>query len=198
MGRVCSLLWLVNQHIVYILYCRQCGLFYVYGLCNGNAFAAAVEYRRHFPRTRFPGRHTFLHTYQQLHVHGTDQNVCQNPERLVQLPVEEENVFRIVERGLCVSICILPTSPFREWVWETSHEDLFCQYHVQQIQHLEVVAVGHRLEFCRWMSTHRRLAHYILTTDEAHYIRDGIKYTMNFYSGDRGNQSGSVEGPAST
>jgi hypothetical protein len=30
------------------------------------------------------------------------------------------------------------------------------------------VAVGHRLEFCRWMSAHRRLAHCILTRNEHH------------------------------
>jgi len=124
-------------------------MIFVYGLCNGKAFAAAVEYRRRCPRTRFPDQHTFLHTYQQLRVHGTIQNVCQNVERLVKLAVEEENIFRMEGRCLRVSTCSLPTLPFREFVWETLQEDFFCQYHLQQVQHLEVVAVGHRLEFCR-------------------------------------------------
>jgi hypothetical protein len=193
MWRVCSLLWLVNQHIVYILHCRQCGYVLRIWALHWKRFCCCCGISTTLSANTLP-RPTPVSSHLHLRVHGTDQNVCQDAERLVQLAVEEENVFRMVERGLCVSKCILPISPFREWVWETSHEDLFCQYHVQQLQHLEVVAVGHRLEFCRWMSAHRRLAHYILTTDEAHYIRDGIKYTMNLYFWDRGNQSGSVEG----
>jgi hypothetical protein len=119
-----------------------------------HAFAATVEYRR-CSRRRFPDRHKFIHTYQQLRVHGTIHNVCLNAERLVQFAVKEVNIFQMVERGVRVSTCRLLTSPFSEWVWETLHEDFFCQYRVQPVQHLELLDVGQRLEVYRWMGSHR-------------------------------------------
>jgi len=75
----------------------------------------------------------------------------------------------------------------------TLREYFFCQHHVQQVQHMEVVAVGHRLDFCYLIRARRRLAHCILTKDEAQYNRDGVNYTVN-YSGDRGNLRRRVEG----
>ena len=128
-----------------------------------------MDYRRRFPRRCFPDRHKFVDTYQQLRVHDTIQNVYVNAERLIQRAAEEENIFRMVKRGLLVSTYRLAASPFRERVWETLQEDFFCQYRVQQVQHLEVVDIGQRLEFRSGMSAHRRLAHYVLIKDEAQY-----------------------------
>jgi len=167
MARVCSLLWLASQQIVYNLHCGQCGYVLRIWASQWKSFCcyccgiSTTLYANTLPRSTRVYSHL-----PAVFVHSTFRNVCQNAERLVQLAVEEENIFRMVQRGLRVSTCSLPTSPFREWVWEILHEDFFCQNHVQQVQHLEVVAVGHRLEFCRWMSAHRRLAHCILTRNE--------------------------------
>jgi hypothetical protein len=72
-------------------------------------------------------------------------------------------------------------------VWEALDEGLFYPYHIQQVQHLEAVDAAQPLEFCRWLSAHSRLAHYILITDEAEFTQDEVNCTRNFHLWDRGN-----------
>lgn len=48
---------------------------FVYGYCNGRAFAAVQEYRRRFPQRRLPGRKVFERVHRNLVENGSFQNL---------------------------------------------------------------------------------------------------------------------------
>jgi len=64
-------------------------------------------------------------------------------------------------------------------VWRTLHYDGLCPFHHQPAQHLYPGDDTQRLQFCHWLSHKRELLLYILFTDEATFIRNGINNTSN-------------------
>jgi len=62
---------------------EYCDMHFVYGFCNGNAYAAVEEYQRRFPDRRIPSRGVFTHINQTLCDTGCLPSVAVQSEREV-------------------------------------------------------------------------------------------------------------------
>lgn len=155
---------------------------FIYGLCNGNATAAAEEYRQRFPHQRTPNRKAFIRVFNKLCETGTLPSANVTSERAIRQDLEEiENVLALVEEDATTSSRRIGTQlgiPQKR-VINTLHEQGLYPYHVQRVQHLQPGDYAKRMEFCEWIINNRHLVPHILFTDEATFTRDGINNNRN-------------------
>lgn len=155
---------------------------FVYGVCDGSATAAVQEYRQRYPHRRIPSARTFSATFLTLRETGSLPSAKFHYDRFRQHDVVlEENILSAVERSPGISTRRI-SKRFRTTqskVWRILNNNNLYPFHKQKIQHLHPGDDVHRLEYCNWISTHRRLYKYILFTDESQFTRDGINNLRN-------------------
>lgn len=153
----------------------------VYGKCDMNGRAAEREYRRRFPNRRVPNHKIFARLVAHTKQHGTfpSKTVSERPHT-----IEEnirENILETVQNDPGVSIRRLASiHEVSKWyVWNTLKSEKYHPYHPQVVQQLEPGDEIARLQFSRWIRSHRRNVQRILFTDEAQFTRDGINNARN-------------------
>lgn len=157
-------------------------IIFVYGYCNGNARAAAREYRRRFPERRTPHHTNFPRTFNFSREHGRFPNVRRNVERRIRNPIQHENIVDMAEENPSTSTRRISQALMisQSKVWRTlKKEEHMHPFHLQKVQRLEPGDEVPRLTFCRWISLHPRTVPRILFTDEASFTRDGVTNLKN-------------------
>lgn len=157
---------------------------FVYGFCNGNARAAAEEYRRRFPHGRHPNKDVFIRVFNKLCETGKLPSANITSERAIQQGLQEiENILDFVEEDATTSSRRVATQLAipQKRVIKTLHEQGLYPYHVQKVQHLFPEDYARRMEFCHWINNNHGVISHILFTDEATFTRDGINNTRNYH-----------------
>ena len=140
---------------------------FVYGFCNGNAFAAVEEYQRRFPDRRIPSRGVFIRIHQTMRDTGCLPRVAVQSEReVVQTINTRENILEMVQRSPRLSTRRIASriGVSRMQVWRTVHEEDLRPYHDHRVQHLEPGDPARRMDFCHWITAHPQLLCVILFT----------------------------------
>ena len=153
---------------------------FVYGFCNGNAFAACRKYSLRFPNHRVTDSKVFASVYNKLRETGALPSSHMSSERANEQNMDEvESILQSVERSpttrtrrifTCISV------PHTR-VGRTLRQHGLYPFHLQMVQRLEEGDESRRLDLCRWVTANRRLIPFILFTDEASFTRDGINNT---------------------
>lgn len=156
---------------------------FIYGLCDGNATAAALEYQRRYPDRRIPNPKTISGTFLTLRETGSLPSTnTRLREHAVRHDVAiAENIINAVHRSPGVSTRRLSQrfEVTQSMVWRTLKNNNLYPYHKQNVHTLLPQDAPLRLEFCRWLNRNRRLYRRILFTDEAQFTRDGVNNFKN-------------------
>ena len=177
--QVCSLLLqYCNMPLTYSNI-EYCDMIFIYGFCNGNASAAAEEYRRRYQDRRHPDGRVFVRVHQHLRDKGTFPGITPTAERvgaenrhgIVQMARRSP---RISTRRLSSRLGVPHTT-----VWRTLRKEGLHPYHLHKAQHLKPEDYERRLTFCHWLDDHPQLCPYILYTDESCFTRDGTTNLHN-------------------
>jgi len=164
---------------------QYCDKRFVYGFHDGNARAAADEYRRRFPDRRIASRGVFSRIHQTMHETGCLPSVVVQSEREV-LPLIDtrENILEMVQRSprLSTRKIVSRIGVSLMQVWRTPHEEDLHPYHDHRVQHLEPGDPAQRMALCHWITAHTELFSVILFTDEASFNRDGINNSRNSHT----------------
>ena len=73
---------------------------FVYGFCDGNAYAAVQEYQRRFPDRGIPSRSVFTRIHQTMCDTGSLPSVSLQSEREVVRTINtRENILQMVQRS---------------------------------------------------------------------------------------------------
>ena len=150
---------------------------FTYGFCNGNARAAAVEYRRRYPDRRHPDFRVFYRVYQHLREKGSFPGIQRTAERI---GAEQKGTVQMAIRSPCISTRTLSSRPGvpRMTAWRALKKGLH-PYHLQTTQHLKPEDYERRLNFCHWLQEHPHHCSNILYTDEAIFTRQGANNSHN-------------------
>lgn len=160
-------------------------MFYIYGLCDGNARQAAVTYRERYPnRDRYPDHRIFLrvnNAYLEGRIPGSGNREGRPitvDERQVLVRVEEDpsiSVRRISQR----------TGVARSTVHRILTKNNLHPYHVQRVQALLPADFQRRIDFCREMLRRCRgdplFFNSILWSDESCFKRVGVFNMHNLH-----------------
>ena len=147
---------------------------FVYGFCDGNAYAAVQEYQRRFPDRRISSRSVFPRIHQTLRDTVSLPSVSLQSEREVVRTINtRENILQMVQRSLRLSTRRMASriGVSRMQVWRTLHEEDLYPYHDQR----EPGDYAQRIDLCHWIKAHPKLLSVILFSDEASFTRDGVK-----------------------
>lgn len=161
---------------------------YLYGFCDGNARAAAREYRQRYPnRDRFPDYRVFLrvhNAYMEGVLPGTHAPRAGRPvvrfdneERILrELRLDPGISQRQISRNLAIS---------RSVVQRIIKRQGYHAYHVKRVQALLPADYEPRVRFCREMlRLHRgdpQFFNKVLWSDESSFRRMGIFNTHNLH-----------------
>jgi hypothetical protein len=108
----------VFSHVEY------CDIYFVYGICDGNAGTAVVEYHRRFPDRRIPSRCVFCRIHQTMRETVFLPSVAVQSEReVVPLINTRENILDMVQRSLRLSTRRIASriGVSRTQVWRNLH-----------------------------------------------------------------------------
>lgn len=169
---------------------------FVYGFCDGSAFAARTEYRRRFPNRRLPNARVFSSVFRKLRDTGKVPSSYISSERSNEQDLNEvENILESVERSPTTSTRRISTRIVvpNTRVWRTLRQHGLHPYHLQPVQHLQPGDEVRRLQFSRWVDGNRQLIPSILFTDEATFTRDGINNSHNSHRWSDENPYAAVE-----
>ena len=170
---------------------------FIYGVCDGNATAAAAEYQRRYPNRRTPNPKTFSGTFNTLRQSGSLPSVNIQYERDHERNVrEEENILDIVHGspGTSTRRVARRLGCSHSRVWRTLNENEMYPYHTQTVQHLHPGDLIRRVEFCNWLQGNgREFYRLIMFTDESQFTRDGINNLHNSHEWAVGNPHATVE-----
>jgi len=150
----------------------------VHGFCNDSAMRAVDEYRRRFPNRRVSNRKVFQKLFASVQETGMFPSVRIDYAREEGLDAEnEENVLDMAEENSGVRtrrISVELQIPSHVALWKTLRKNGLKPFHVQPVQSLQEGDYDLRLQFWEWIQPNRDLYRYVLFTDEAQFIRDGI------------------------
>jgi hypothetical protein len=97
----------------------------------------------------------------------------------VKFTVErQENLIWIAKHNLRRLSAPVDMPPMTK-VWKTLHEDSFCPYRIQQIQHTAAMVVAKWVVLCLRINAQPRLEHYIPFTDREQFTLDSMINTGN-------------------
>jgi hypothetical protein len=136
----------------------------------------------------------FTRVHQHLREKGSFPSVNRHAERQVQRNVEDDEQIDMVQqtrtstRRISARLCI-PCMRF----WRMLFTDGMYPYHIQRVQHLEPADICSRLDLCRWINSNPHVIRYVLFTDEALFMRDGVNSTRNSYLWGHDNPHGTIE-----
>lgn len=159
-------------------------MYFIYGLCDGNARQAALTYRQRFPnRERYPDHRVFLRV-RNAYLEG---RIPGNVVREGRPNVDERPVLAEVEADPSTSVRVISR---RTGVAGTTvhrilkRNDLY-PYHVQRVQALLPADYQRRIDFCRDMLRRCRqdplFFYSILWSDESCFKRMGIFNMHNLH-----------------
>ena len=109
---------------------------FIYGVCDGNATAAAAEYQRRYPNRRKPNPKTISGTFNTLRQSGSLPSVNIQYERDHERNVrEEENILDIVHGspGTSTRRVARRLGCSHSRVWRTLKENEMYPYHTQTV-----------------------------------------------------------------
>jgi len=132
-------------------------LHFVYGFCDGYAYAAVEEHQRLFPDRRIPSRSVFTRIQHTLRHTGSLPSVSVQSEREVVRTINtRENILEMVQRSSRLSTRRMASriGVSRMQVWRTLHEEDLYPYHDQRVQHLEPGDHAQRMDLCHWINAY--------------------------------------------
>lgn len=160
-------------------------MFFIYGLCDGNARQAAITYRQRYPnRDRYPDHRVFLrvsNSYLEGRIPGSG-NREGRPTR-----VDELEVLARVEEDPSISVRRISRSSgvARSTVHRILKHNNFHPYHVQRVQALLPADYQRRVDFCRELLRRCRqdplFFDSILWSDESCFKRVGVFNMHNLH-----------------
>lgn len=161
---------------------------FVYGFCNGNARAAAVEYRRRYPNRVALGYRSFIAIHRQIAELGlpTRRREPVQPAPAIRQNIDEE-ILRLVTADPTLSVrrIAIRLGISRMRVWRVLKKEGLHPYHYRRAQNLRDEDNVPRLVFCTWILRQHRLhpnfLKEILWTDEACFTRAGITNHRNLH-----------------
>ena len=157
-------------------------MIFIYGFCNGNASAAAEEYRRRYQNRRHPDARVFYRVHQHLREKGTFPGIRATAERVgAGDDGHARGIVQMIRRSPRISTGRLSSRlgfP-RTTVWRTLRKEGLHPYHLNKAQHLKPEDYEKRLSFCQWLEEQPQLCPYILYTDESTFTRDGTTNLHN-------------------
>jgi hypothetical protein len=159
---------------------------FLYGFCNGNARAAAREYRQRYPdRDRFPDYRVFLRVHNSYlegvlpgqHAPRLGRPVVRDPDNVLrELRMDPMISQRRLSRNLGIP---------RSTVQLIIKRNRLHPYHIQRVQALLPGDYAPRLRFCRemlrWHREDPNFFNKILWTDESSFRRIGIFNIHNLH-----------------
>lgn len=152
---------------------------FLYGYSDGNAHAAAREYRVRYPnRQRFPDHRVFLYVH-RCYEEGKIPGHTERPGR-PRDDINDEMLLNMVEDDPTTSVRRLSrqTGISRASVHRCLKRNQLYPYHVQRVQALLPTDHAKRVRFCREMLRRNRadpgFFNKILWTDETCFKRTGI------------------------
>lgn len=160
-------------------------MFFIYGLCDGNARQAARTYRERYPnRDRYPDHRIFLRV-NNAYLEGRIPGVG-NPEGRPRT-VDERQILAEVEEDPSTSTRRISrrTGVARSTVHRILKRNNLHPYHVQRVQALLPADYQRRINFCREMLRRcrqdRNFFNSILWSDESCFKRMGVFNIHNLH-----------------
>jgi hypothetical protein len=159
---------------------------FVYDFYDGNAAAAAREYKLRYPDWRHPERRVFEAVHRRLretcsfkprtHVGHSRCNVQDDEVVLDAVNDNPSSSTRCIASQTGLSKII---------VWHVLCENSLHPFHLQPVQGLQPGDKERRLDYCRWF-LHRvvdepNFLNHVLWTDEAGFMRDGVMNLHNLH-----------------
>lgn len=155
---------------------------FVYGLCNGSANRAVVEYARRFPNRRTPNARTFVRIHLRLAENGI-RRLGNERTRVLSLQDEHE-ILQMITQDPSLSIRrIANRLSLSKWaVWRILKREGLHPYHFRRVQ--EILEPDYvRAIFCSWILRETRydpnFLKRIMWTDEATFTRSGYTNYRN-------------------
>lgn len=160
---------------------------YMYGFCDGNATAAALQYALRFPNRRPPNRKTFSTTHRRFREGTLFTDRPGNEQHNVAV---EELILDAVNENPTTSTrrIAVHVSVTQSKAWRVLHKDNQHPFHSTPVQELLPADLPLRVNFCREMlqrDVHGVRAFMFLRsivwTDEAQFTREGITNFHNLH-----------------
>lgn len=156
---------------------------FVYGLCNGNANAAAREYARRYPNRITPQPRMFT----RIHLRFGERGIQRAPNELYRLvsPEDEEEVLQLVTNcpRLSTRRIARRVGLSHKSVWLILRREGLRPFHFRRVQDIVEPDYARRIVFCLWINRQlRRVPNFlerILWTDEATFTRAGYTNHRN-------------------
>jgi len=160
---------------------------FIYGFCNGNASAAAREYRRRYPTRRAPTYKMFQNIHRRISEHGisSSSHSLRLPARLST--TTQEMVLNEFTRnpGTSIRRVSAQLGISKSSVERILQSEGLHAYHYRRVQNLNEPDFRSRAIFCSWILTKIRndpdFTAKIMWTDEATFTRAGITNFRNLH-----------------
>ena len=155
-------------------------ILFVYGFCNGNASAAAREYRRRYPNRRCPDTRVFYSVYQHIRDTGSVPGVNATADRANPQDKDREIMEAVANSpGTSTRRLAQRLNVSHQTVWRTLKWQGLKPFHLQHVQHLKPEDLERRLVYCTWLQNNPQIKEVILYTDEATFTRAGLRNIHN-------------------
>lgn len=182
-------------------YREQADMIFIYGRANGNGREAARLYLEVFPYRQQPQHSTFASIFQRLSETGSliSSFEGRGRQKEVRTVALEENILQHIDEDPNLSTrevgAMLRVG--NSTVWRVLHEQLLHPYHIQRVQSLTPADYPARVNFCNWyvnQTANDMFSALVMYTDEATFMKDGIKNVHNNHVWADGNPHAIIEG----